>query len=75
MNDMDPNAREWMWRQAQWDRLIALLDEADAIQQKLLGDEHQTACYKFHSQLNNLADEFEQFAAEDEREWNEAQDA
>ncbi len=68
---MDINEREWMWRQAQWERLLNILDEANAIQQKLLGDEHEAACYEFHNQLSNLADEFEEFAAEDERSWKE----
>ena len=62
------NEQEWMWRSAQWERLIALLDEADAIQQKLLGDEDAAACYEFHNQLNNLADEFESFAQAEEQE-------
>jgi hypothetical protein len=68
---MNPNESEWLWRQAQWERLIAILDEADAIQQRLLGDEHEAACYEFHNQLNNLVDEFEQFAAADEQSWQE----
>ena len=54
-------------RAEQWQRLIDLLHEADAIQQSLLGDEHEVACYEFHNQLNNLADEFEDFAAEEEK--------
>lgn len=54
-----------MDRSAQWQRLVDLLDEADAIQQSLLGDEHAAACYEFHSQLNNMADEFTDFANEE----------
>lgn len=54
-------------RAEQWQRLIDLLHEADAIQQSLLGDLHEVACYEFHNQLNNLAEEFEDFAAEEEK--------
>lgn len=54
-------------RAEQWQRLIDLLHEADAIQQVLLGKEHGTASYEFHQQLNNLADEFEDFATEEEK--------
>jgi hypothetical protein len=53
-------------RAEQWQRLINLLHEADAIQQSLLGDEHETASYEFHNQLNNIADEFEDWAAQEE---------
>ena len=49
-------------RAEQWQRLIDLLDEADAIQQSLLGDLHEVACYEFHNQLNTLADDFTDFA-------------
>ena len=52
-------------RAQQWQRLIDLLDEADAIQQKLLGDEDAAACYEFHNQLNNMADEFTDLANKD----------
>jgi hypothetical protein len=52
-------------RAEQWQRLIDLLDEADAIQQKLLGDEDAAACYEFHNQLNNMADEFTDLANKD----------
>jgi len=52
-------------RAEQWQRLIDLLDEADAIQQKLLGDEDAAACYEFHNQLNNMADEFTNLANKD----------
>ena len=45
-----------------WQRLVDLLDEADEIQQSLLADQHETACYEFHNQLNNMADEFTDFA-------------
>ena len=54
-------------RKAKWETLINLLHEADAIQQELLGDEHEAACYEFHSQLNNIAEEFECWAADEER--------
>ena len=32
------------------------------------GDEDAAACYEFHNQLNNLADEFESFAQAEEQE-------
>ena len=54
-------------RKAKWEQLINLLHEADAIQQALLGDEDPAACYEFHSQLNNIADEFERWAADEEQ--------
>ena len=68
---MDINEQEWMWRQAQWERLLNILDEANAIQQKLLGDDDEVACYEFHSQLTRLSEEFEEFAAADEKSWLE----
>lgn len=49
-------------RAEQWQRLVDLLDEADSIQQSLLGDGHPEACYEFHDQLNNMADELTDFA-------------
>ena len=52
-------------RAEQWQRLVDLLDEADAIQQSLLADQHEIACYEFHNQLNNMADEFTDFANEE----------
>ncbi len=54
-----------MDRNEQWQRLIDLLEEADSIQQVLLGEKHKVACYEFHNQLNNLADEFTDFANEE----------
>ena len=55
-------------RQQEWERLIDLMHEADALQQKLMSDEHSDACYEFHNQLNTLASEFEDFAAAEEQE-------
>ena len=54
-------------RAEQWQRLIDLLHEADAIQQSLLGDLHEAACYEFNNQLNNMAEEFEDCAAGEEK--------
>jgi hypothetical protein len=54
-------------RAQEFQRLIDLLHEADAIQQALLGDEHEAACYEFHNALNNIAEEIEDFAAEEEK--------
>jgi hypothetical protein len=67
----DANASEWNWRQAQWERLLKCLDEANAIQQRLLGDDDQELCYELHSQLDNLYEEFEGLAAADEQYWTE----
>jgi hypothetical protein len=55
-------------RKAKWQQLIDLLHEADAIQQALLGDEDPAACYEFHNTLNNIAEEFECFAAAEEQQ-------
>ena len=68
---MDANEKEWMWRQAQWERLINILDEANSIQQKLLGDEDETVSYNFHNIISNLIEEFEDHAAQDEKEWTD----
>jgi hypothetical protein len=46
--------------------LINLLHTADSIQQELLGDVDAVACYEFHNQLNNIADEVECYAVEEE---------
>lgn len=54
-------------RKAKWQQLIDLMHEADAIQQLLLGNEDPAACYEFHSQLNNIAEEFECWAADEEQ--------
>jgi hypothetical protein len=56
-------------RADKWQQLINLLHEADALQQELLGgsDETESDCYLFHSRLNDIADEFECFAAEEEQ--------
>lgn len=47
-----------------WNRLVDLLDQADALQQELLGTDHPQACHEFHDQLNNMADEFTDWANE-----------
>ena len=51
-----------MERSEKWQQLIDLLEQADGLQQELMGDAHSTACYEFHNQLNNLADEMTDFA-------------
>jgi hypothetical protein len=63
----EANQSEWNWRQAQWERLLNCLDEANSIQQRLLGDDDQEACYEFHEQLERLYDEFSEFASADEK--------
>jgi len=50
-------------RNEKWQRLIEVLEEADELQQDLLGSKHQIASYEFHTQLNNIADELTDFAA------------
>lgn len=55
------------YRTQRWEQLLDLLDQADALQQALLGDSHPQACYEFHQQLNNLRDEFEGFAQHEEQ--------
>jgi hypothetical protein len=49
-------------RAEQWQRLVDLMDEADAIQQNLLGDKHTARSNELFELLNNLADEFTDFA-------------
>lgn len=55
-------------RAEKFEQLIEMLHEADALQQALLGDVDAAACYEFHTQLNNIADEFECWAANEEQE-------
>lgn len=54
-----------MDRNEQWQKLVDLLEEADAIQQSLLGETQPNASYEFHYQLNDLADTFVDWANED----------
>ena len=56
-------------RAEKFEQLINLLHQADALQQELLADEDEGACYLFHTQLNDLADEFECFAASEEQQY------
>jgi hypothetical protein len=53
-------------RAEKFQQLIDLLHQADALQQELLGDVDAVACYEFHNQLNNIADEVECYAEEEE---------
>jgi hypothetical protein len=55
-------------RKAKWEQLINLLHEADALQQELLAAEDEAACYEFHNTLNNIAEEFECWAADEEQQ-------
>jgi hypothetical protein len=52
-------------RAQQWQRLIDLLDEADAIQQSLLGETKDVECYALHGLISNLQDNFIDLAEED----------
>lgn len=47
-------------RAEEWNRLVSLIEEADALQQLLVpnGD----ASHEFHNLLNQIADEFTDFA-------------
>lgn len=49
-------------QQDKWQQLVDLLEQADALQQQLLGTDHPKACYEFHNELNRLADEFTDWA-------------
>lgn len=55
-------------RTEKFEQLIALMEQADALQQDLLGDVDEAACYEFHNQLDWLAQEFECWAANEEME-------
>jgi hypothetical protein len=46
-------------RNEKWQQLIDLLEEADTLQQELLGN---IASYKIHSQLSDIVDELTDFA-------------
>jgi hypothetical protein len=52
-------------RAQQWQRLIDLLDEADAIQQSLLGETKDVECYALHGLISNLQDNFIDLANEE----------
>jgi hypothetical protein len=54
-----------MTQQEKWQRLVDLLEEADSIQQSLLGERHPAACYEFHNEINRIADEMVDFANEE----------
>ena len=43
-------------RAEQWQRLIDLLEEADELQQSLLGDTKEVECYALHEMLGTLQD-------------------
>jgi len=58
--------QEELTREELFQLLINLLHTADSIQQELLGDVDAVACYEFHNQLNNIADEVECYAVEEE---------
>ena len=55
-------------RAEKFEKLINLLNEADALQQELLGDVDERACYLFHTQLNDIAEEIECWAASEEQQ-------
>lgn len=43
--------------------LLGLLEDADTLQQRLLGDEQPTVSYRFHNLLDGMYDEVMEFAA------------
>lgn len=55
-------------RQENWQELIDLLHRADALQQKLLNDVDEFACYEFHNEITAIAEDFEQRATAEEQE-------
>jgi len=60
--------RERSQRMQEWERLIDLLNEADVLQQKLLGDVDEFACREFHEAITTIAEDLEDWAAEEEKE-------
>lgn len=55
-------------RSDQWQQLIDLMHTADSLQQELLGRGDPAASTALTAQLNNMADEFQCFAADEERD-------
>jgi 2'-5' RNA ligase len=51
----------------EWERLVNLLHEADALQQRLLHDIDSEVCYEFHITLDRIAEDLEQWAAAEQR--------
>lgn len=58
-------------RTDKWQQLIDLLNQADALQQKLLGDVDEFACYEFHQSITAIAEDFEEWAAAEQAEAQE----
>jgi t-SNARE complex subunit (syntaxin) len=52
-------------RTEQWQRLIDLIDQADALQQQLLGETKDVESYAIHEMLNNMIDNFVDLANEE----------
>ena len=50
-------------RAEKWQRLMDLLDEADALQQELVTN--QRLSYDYHNQLTNMSDDFEILALQE----------
>lgn len=57
-------------RMQEWERLVNLLHEADALQQRLLHDIDPKVCYEFHITLDRIADDLECYAAAEEQKNN-----
>ena len=52
-------------RAEKFEQLIDLLDQADALQQRLLGETKDVESYAIHQMLNNMADNFVDLANEE----------
>ena len=59
--------RERSQRMQDWERLINLLHQADGLQQKLLFDTDEFACEEFHAAITAIAEDLEEWAAEEEK--------
>ena len=52
-------------RAEKFHQLIDLMDQADALQQELLGETKDVESYAIHQMLNNMADNFVDLANEE----------
>ena len=52
-------------RAEKFQQLIDLIDQADALQQELLGETKDVECYAIHQMLDNMIDNFVDLANEE----------
>lgn len=52
-------------RSDKFHQLIDLIDQADALQQELLGETKDVECYAIHQMLDNMIDNFVDLANEE----------